>query len=267
MTRRSYLFGVEMRFLLVAAGAAVVLLIAVHVSAQGSSSRETRIVQAKQAFAAGTRAYREGDFETALARFERAYELTESPDLLYNIATVSDRMRRDAEALEAYEGYIAARPDSPDREHVEGRIEVLRAAIQARKRAELDAEIEARRAAMEAAEKVRAERPLTQHVGPGPGPWITMGVGGAAMVTGAVFLGLGQRDQNDVSSAPEGSSFADYEGQADRGPRRTKTGIALLGVGAAGVLGGVIWQLTGGREEKIPELSIGPTGFSVKGRF
>ena len=29
----------------------------------------------------------------------------------------------------------------------------------------------------------------------------------------------------------------------------------------------VIWQLTGGHEEAMPEISIGPTGISVKGRF
>jgi tetratricopeptide (TPR) repeat protein len=237
------------------------------VHAQSSQSREARIVAAKKAFAAGTRAYTNGEFETALAKFERAYELTGSPDLLYNIATVSDRMRRDEDALEAYEGYLEARPTSADREHVAGRIDVLRAAIEARKRAELDAEIEARKAAIDAAARVKAERPLTEHVGPGPGPWITIGVGGAAIVSGAVLVGLGQRDQKSVESAPAGSSFAMVHEMADRGPRRTKAGVALMSVGAAGVIGGMIWQLTGGHEEALPEVSIGPTGISVKGTF
>jgi tetratricopeptide (TPR) repeat protein len=256
-----------MRFLLVAAIVAASLVSASGVHAQGSTSRDAQIAQAKRDFAAGTRAYQNGNFEAALARFRHAYELTKSPDLLYNIATVSDRMRRDGVALEAYEGYIEARPKSPDREHVEGRIKALRAAIRAQQRAELDAEIEARRAAIEAAAQVKAERPLTQHVGPGPGPWITIGVGGASLVTGAILVGLGQRDQKNVSNAPAGSSFTEYQDMADRGPRRTKAGVALLGLGAAGVIGGVIWQLTGGHEEKIPEVSIGPTGISVRGKF
>ena len=256
-----------MRYVLSAAAIAVFFVWCGVATAQSSGSQEARLEQAKKAFVSGTRAYENGDFETALARFRRAYQLTKSPDLLYNIATVSDRMRRDEHALEAYEGYIAARPDSPDREHVQGRIAVLRAAIETRRREALDAEIEAQRAALEAAEKVKAERPLTQYVGPGAGPWIVIGVSGATLATGAVFLGLGQRDQNSVSDAPGGSSFADYEEIAGRGPRRTKTGIALLSIGAAGVLGGVIWQLTGGKEEEIPEVSLGPTGISVRGRF
>ncbi|MEM8608893.1 MAG: tetratricopeptide repeat protein [Myxococcota bacterium] len=256
-----------MRLLLIAAACVAFLSSTGAADAQGSGSRQARIAQAKKAFAAGTRAYENGDFETALARFERAYELTGSPDLLYNIATVSDRMRHDEDALKAYEGYIAARPNSPDRGHVRGRIEALRASIEAKQRAALEAEIEAERAALEAADKIKAERPLTHYVGPGVGPWIMIATGSAVAVTGAVFLGLGQRDQNSVSSAPEGSTFNDFEEVADRGPRRTKTGIALLSVGAAGVLGGVIWQLTGGREEAIPEVSVGPTGISVRGKF
>lgn len=240
---------------------------AAGVHAQSSQSHDARIEEAKKAFAVGTRSYADGEFETALSSFRRAYELTGSPDLLYNIATVSDRMRRDEEALEAYEGYLEARPTSADREHVASRIDVLREAIEARQRAELDAEIEARTAAIDAAARVKAERPLTQHVGPGPGPWITIGVGSAAIVSGAVLVGLGQRDQKKVESAPPGTSYSSVEQMADRGPRRTKAGIALLAVGGAGLVGGIIWQLTGGHDEAVPEVRIGPTGFSVRGTF
>ena len=256
-----------MRVLLILAVAVWCFGSAAGVRAQGSQSREARIADAKKAFAIGTRSYANGEFETALASFRRAYELTGSPDLLYNIATVSDRMRRDEEALEAYEGYLEARPKSADREHVASRIDVLRLAIEGRRRAELNAEIEARSAAIEAAARVKAERPLTQHVGPGPGPWITIGVGSASIVTGAVLFGLGQRDQNSVENAEPGSSYSAVEEMADRGPRRTKAGVALMAVGGAGLIGGIIWQLTGGHEEAMPEVRIGPTGILVKGTF
>lgn len=254
-----------MRFLLVFTFFSLVSVAGVR--AQSSLSPEARIEKAKMAFSSGTQAYADGEFEAALASFQLAYALTGSPDLLYNIATVSDRMRHDEAALEAYEGYLDARPKSADREHVESRIEVLRTSIEARRRAELDAEIEARKAAIEAAARIKAERPLTQHVGPGPGPWITIGVSGAAVVTGAVLLGLGQRDQKHVEGAPPGSSYSMVQEMAERGPRLSKAGIGMLSVGGAGVLGGVIWQLTGGHDEEIPEVSIGPTGVSVKGTF
>ena len=223
-------------------------------------SKKDRIAEAKKAFAAATRAYAEGDFETSLARFRRAHELTDSPDLLYNIATVADRMRHDDEALEAYEGYLEARPNSPDAEHVQGRIDALRLAIEAR-------EMEARQAALEAAARIKAERPLTQYVGPGPGPWITIGAGSATVVSGVILLGLGQSDQNKVESAPPGSSYEEVRELAERGPKRTKAGVALMAVGGAAVVGGIIWQFKGGHEEAIPEVSIGPSGISIRGKF
>ena len=86
-------------------------------------------------------------------------------------------------------------------------------------------------------------------------------------MTGAVLVGLGERDQNTVENAPAGSSYSMVEEAADRGPERTKAGIAVMGVGGAAIVGGVIWQLTGGHEEAMPEVSIGPTGISVRGRF
>jgi len=256
-----------MRVLLVLAVSFTSVASAWGVHAQSPRPDQAQLAEAKAAFEAGSRAYEEGEFESALKSFRRAYELTDSPDLLYNIATVSDRMRLDEDALQAYEGYLDARPGSADREHVEGRIAVLREAIEADRRAKLDAEIEAREAALEATARVKAERPLTQHVGPGPGPWITVGVGGAAIVSGAVLLGLGQRDKKTVENASPGSSYSSVQEMADRGPRLNKAGIALLAVGGAGVLSGIIWQLTGGHEESMPEVSIGLTGISVKGRF
>ena len=259
--------GGEMRFLLILSISFVFAVFTSAALAQSVETRGQRLAEAKEAFDIGTRAYADGEFETALASFQRAYELTGSPDLLYNIATVSDRMRRDVDALQAYEGYLEARPKSSDREHVESRIAVLRDAIEARRRAELQAEIEARNAAVQAAARVKAERPLTEYVGPGPGPWITIGVGSAALVTGAVFVGLGQRDQKKVENAPAGSSYSLVQEMADRGPKRSKAGVALMAVGGAGIIGGLIWQLTGGHEEAIPEVSIGPTGISLKGTF
>ena len=229
-------------------------------SASKPTSHKSRIAAAKRAFLAATSAYAEGDFDTALTNFQAAYKLTHSPDILYNIATVADRMRRDEEALEAYEGYLKARPNSADREHVLGRIDALRLAIEAR-------EMEARQAAVEAAAKIKAERPLTRYVGPGPGPWITIGAGSASFVSGVVLVGLGRGDQNKVENAPPGSSYEEVRAYAERGPRRTKAGAALMAVGGAAVIGGIVWQFTGGREEAIPEVSIGPTGISVKGEF
>ncbi|MCS6800144.1 MAG: hypothetical protein NZ898_16760 [Myxococcota bacterium] len=85
--------------------------------------------EARAVFVRGREAYERGDFETALASFRRAYELSGRPALLFNVGQAADRLRRDREALEAFEAYLAAVPDAGNRAEVEARIRVLREQI------------------------------------------------------------------------------------------------------------------------------------------
>ncbi|MEQ9649420.1 MAG: hypothetical protein RLO52_28235, partial [Sandaracinaceae bacterium] len=89
--------------LLVFAFASISLLLSSAASAQS-------LEQARRAFEQGRAAYESGDFETALMRFQEAHRITGNPEILYNVATSADRLRMDEVALEAYRGYLAARP-------------------------------------------------------------------------------------------------------------------------------------------------------------
>ena len=226
-----------------------------------------KIAEARRAFEAGTSAYERGAFPKALYHFEKAYKLTGSPDLLYNIATVSDRMRNDEKALRAYEGYLKARPKSPDRAHVKARIKVLRASIAAKAEAKIRAQEEAARRAALAEQRVKEERPLTKKVPPGAGPWALMGGSAAVAATGAVMVVLGRRDIKKVEGLPPGSIWEQHKSLRDKGERRAKVGVALLGVGAAGIIGGALWQATGWKEEKVTEVGLSPTGVWLRGQF
>ncbi len=86
--------------------------------------------EAKALFQAGAAALSDGRYQAALEHFSRSYELSERPELLYNIGVAHDRLRHDREALDAFEGYLAARPDAPYRSDVEARITVLRRALE-----------------------------------------------------------------------------------------------------------------------------------------
>ncbi len=87
--------------------------------------------EAKALFQAGAAALGDGRYQAALEHFSRSYELSERPELLYNIGVAHDRLRHDREALEAFEGYLAARPDAANRSDVEARMTVLRRALEA----------------------------------------------------------------------------------------------------------------------------------------
>jgi tetratricopeptide (TPR) repeat protein len=99
--------------------------------------------QARERFERGREAFEDGRFEDALHDFQRSYQLSGRAELLFNIGSASDRLRLNQEALDAFEGYLEARPEAPNRREVERRIVVLREAIA--RDAELQAELESGR--------------------------------------------------------------------------------------------------------------------------
>jgi len=80
---------------------------------------------ARLLFQRGVEAYRGGRYEEALQRFEQAYELTGDAELLFNVGTTLDRLRRDRDAVAAFRQYLRERPDAPNRVAVQRRIDAL----------------------------------------------------------------------------------------------------------------------------------------------
>ena len=94
-------------------------------SAPEDAAQTTRDAEARSLFEAGRTAFAAGRFEAALERFREAYELSGRPGLLFNIGSAADRLRRDAEALQAFRAYLDAVPDAANRAEFEARIRVL----------------------------------------------------------------------------------------------------------------------------------------------
>jgi len=116
--------------LLGAALAALSALAPLNALAQlGGTDAATLDTEARLLFEAGSSAFGDGRYETALERFRQAYATSQRPELLYNIGSAADRLRRDEEALEAFSGYLAALPEAANRREVEARIASLREAI------------------------------------------------------------------------------------------------------------------------------------------
>ena len=83
--------------------------------------------EARGLFLAGRAAFDQGRYEDALDRFREAHRLSGRPELLYNIGQAADRLRRDREALEAFEGYLEQTPsDAPNRSIAQNRVDFLR---------------------------------------------------------------------------------------------------------------------------------------------
>ena len=84
-------------------------------------------VEAQSLFAAGQAAYDDARYNDALRYFRLAAEVSPLPALQYNIGLSADRLRLDAEALEAFEAFLRGVDAShPRYSEVRARVRVLR---------------------------------------------------------------------------------------------------------------------------------------------
>jgi len=150
--------------------------------------------EARALFVAGQTAFEAGRYEAALGHFRASFELSNRPQLLYNIGLAADRLRHDQEALTAFEGFLAQVPDSPLREPVEARAEILREAIAQHISPEEVAAAEAR-----AAEQARQDTLAQRDTGGGVVKqwwfWTLVGVVVAGAAVGVVAATSSDRHQ------------------------------------------------------------------------
>lgn len=83
---------------------------------------------ARKFFERGAKLYRTGHYKAAAAAFSAALQLSDAPELHYNLAVTAERLHQVSEACDHYRAYLAAVPEAPDRAAVEARIESLETA-------------------------------------------------------------------------------------------------------------------------------------------
>jgi tetratricopeptide (TPR) repeat protein len=100
-------------------------------------------------------------------------------------------------------------------------------------------------------------------------PYIVMGAGGAALIAGAVLVGIAASDKSAVENAPEGKTWPDLEPRYNRGRTFFPVGFALMGVGLAGVAAGLTWKLWPSSRERASSarLRVSPLGLELSGGF
>lgn len=87
------------------------------------------LADAHHSFEVAATAYESGDYETAAEEFRAAYEITQHPELLFNVYLAEERAGRPAEAAEALARYLelATAISTEERPLLERRLERLRA--------------------------------------------------------------------------------------------------------------------------------------------
>ncbi|MCL2722868.1 MAG: tetratricopeptide repeat protein [Polyangiaceae bacterium] len=227
---------------------------------------------AHDAYLAGRSAYDNSNWDAAIAQYREAYRRDcTKPELLINISRAYESKGDLQEALNALQAYFDRVPASNADASLRARMENIQKRIAAESKAK-EPVVEQQRPAPERSHTIL--------------PWVVVGVGGAAVITGAVILvtkpSMPSNCESGSGTCVKGVGESDADLQADRdraGKSRTQgtTGIVLMGAGAAVAVGGLIWHFlepTGSIESRsakkptvTPTVGPGFAGLSLGGAF
>ena len=113
--------------------------------------------QAKRIALEGKKAFDTGDYATAIARYEAAYKLKASPNLLFNLGQCHRKTGRLDEALSYFRRFLETNPPEVQAQATQKVIAEVEAQREEVTRAELARREEAARQAREAEEKAKAD--------------------------------------------------------------------------------------------------------------
>jgi tetratricopeptide (TPR) repeat protein len=154
--------------------------------------------EARALFEAGRVAYEDGRYADALGYFERSFELSHRTALHYNLGLAYDRLRRDREALAAFEAYLDAAPDPDRTPEVQNRVRALRESIAAEDAAARAREAQAnapvqtkRKPERDEAARIRKRR-----------LWLGIAAGAVALGAGVAISVVAARGGSDERSPP-----------------------------------------------------------------
>jgi tetratricopeptide (TPR) repeat protein len=240
---------------------------------EGETRGDPQLERAMKAFELGQSAYNRAEYEEALGHFQEAASLYGSPDFQYNIGLCYEKLDKPEEAIRAFETYLRAKPEAPDRAQVEDRI--------ARQRERL-----AKQGAAPPKDEPDDDDPPPPPSNGGRGLVIggavLLGVGAALGLAGGIGFGVAARrrsdELDDVQSGgnPGDVTFAEAQ-DIERSGKRSEIGqIATAAIGAAiGITGVVLLAVglkrrqsgTAARLQLAPRFAGGSTGFVLQGRF
>src|SRR5262245_6739741 len=95
------------------------------VAAPAPASAQAKTQAAREAAENGRRAYNLSRWDEAVAQFEKAYQLSGDPALLFNMAQAHRQAGHGNEAVRFYKTYLREQPNGPNREIAEKQLNEL----------------------------------------------------------------------------------------------------------------------------------------------
>lgn len=207
---------------------AVSVLLTWYTTAQG---QDTSDENARFHFKAGTSYYETGDYELALREFKRSYQLSNHPELQYNISLTHEKLGNLEEAIFALNRYLLEGSDIPNRRTLEMRLTNLKKRLEQERqtiqtkptKSQPEQESAATTEKMQPAAKVKKVQPDTKaestHI---------------QTTEERLNNGVQQSERNELANAPANSS----DGPVLFGlPLEIVASFVLAGVGAVTFIG------------------------------
>jgi tetratricopeptide (TPR) repeat protein len=219
------------------------------VSAAGPAGPQLENPTAREHFQRAQAHFDDGDYAAAVPELKAAYALDPDPMLLYAWAQAERLSGNCPKAVELYRRYLGTDP-APEQ------VRLTEANL-------LDCGAE-----VDDSDGPHTDRP--------PRPWYTDWLGGslfalgaASTITGGVLVALGQQDVDDSAGATTQDEYFDG---IEQGRTKNTAGLALVGVGAALVVGSVIrYAVVGTRDRRRASVGLtlpsGGLGLTISGRF
>ena len=270
--------------MIVALGA---LLLPAPAAAQGGAPRDADDERARVLYENGAILYEEGRYEDAIEAWKQAYDLSDRPLFLFNIANALERIGEWGEALSYLNRYRAFAP-AEERTVLERRMRNIERRLDAakeRRAGEAEARQEEEAAREAAAKEAEPEPEPAAAEGPPKGPLIPgivlMGAGVGLIAAGGGLAGsavsaresaaLLCKEAGDLLLCPTSATEA-----LERDASLSLASDVVIAAGAAAAATGlvlVIVHLTGGPEATAQGVRLTPTagptglGFGLHGSF
>lgn len=231
----------------------------------------------------GKKHYSNKEYDRALEAFEKAYDIRQKSNLLYNMGLVAEKGGHLEKAVKYYEKFVVSPGVELDlRERVNDRLKVLRDILEQQREAENKADrrerakkarkkmkAEGQKGRLQAADdrkdskkpeqsgggEVRAEAEVNEGISRKAWGYTLLGVGALSVLGsgGAYWLSRSDREEFDTASQPEARRRA-----RDAEHRKHVTSLAL-GVSGAAVTGmGLYLLLTAEHKEAVKQSGLSP---------
>lgn len=225
----------------------VIFLLAALALAPALARAQSDDELAKRYYKLGEELYNRGDYRGALAQFEQAFKYSQKPEMHHNIGRCHEALGQLEQAIRSYEEFLKSGP--PNAVQIQARIDNLRARSkeqqvqetrqqrqQERQVEELKRKAETERKAREQVEQQDARRKGTL----GLAGWISLGGGGALLITGTVLGVLAKKRASTMEDANRSSKeYADYRDTEKEGERFNAAAIATWVIGGVAAATGI----------------------------